>query len=94
MAGDKLESTPDLHVSPSRERRAASLHAAIDFVEDAVGMGHGAWDCVQPEELARAFQTYWQNHGCQHEIADLSNKVISSGYMCVKCGDLFKAAGK
>lgn len=29
---------------------------------------------------------------CQHSIADIRNPVVTSGYMCVKCGALFSAA--
>ena len=27
----------------------------VEQVEDSVGMGHGAWDMVEPKELAKAF---------------------------------------
>lgn len=28
---------------------------------------------------------------CEHELVSIKNKVITSGYMCMKCRELFKS---
>lgn len=28
---------------------------------------------------------------CEHELVDARNKIIESGYICIKCGAAFKA---
>lgn len=36
-------------------------------------------------------QVLESNWDCEHELIDISNSVVNSGYMCNKCGTVFKA---
>ena len=40
----------------------------------------------------RLHKPVFMQAACQHEIVDARNQVITSGYLCVKCNAVFKAA--
>jgi hypothetical protein len=45
-------------------------------------------------EIRQTIRIYNHEHCEQHQLIDVSNGSIESGYMCVKCGELFKSYGK
>ena len=38
------------------------ISSQLDEVENIVGMGHGAWDCIDPKEIVVAAVKAWNKH--------------------------------
>lgn len=47
------------------------------------------WAKPQADEKAQPAPTEAQ---CEHQVADIRNPIVKSGYMCIECGKLFAAA--